>query len=304
MTFRKGVVMTYQEACNEMLRLEEEVRVLENRKKEAERELNQMKWQSEEYITQFYKEKGDVDRLEKMSLSKLLSKISGNYDIKYQMEYQQYITAKNKMDEAECEIEEQKKQIQRYGNEIMRKKDERRAIYQRIREEDPEGQAMAAEEEEKRKVLLREKKELEEASAAASEVFAIARRVKECFSNADSWATMDLVGGGLISDMAKYSALDEGASLVHTMNAVARRLTKELKDVNMTFDGTVDGISVELRAMDYIFDGIFVDWSVKSKIDGNLRQIEGYIAGLQRLQIRLTDQIREIEKKLRALDGE
>jgi len=287
-----------------MLRLEEEVRLLEIRKEEAERELEKKKRQSEEYIAQFYKEKGDVDRLEKMSMTKLLAKISGSYEEKHQKEYQDYISAKNKMDEAEWEIEEQKKQIQRYGNEIVRLKEARKELFQRIREEYPEGQEMAAAEEIKRRELLRKKKELEEATAAASEVASYARQAKESFANADSWATWDIVGGGLLSDMAKYSALDEGTSLVHQMQASARRLSKELKDVDMTFEGSIDGVNDGMRALDYFMDNLFTDISVKSRIESNLRQIEGYIAGLQRLQSRLYDQTRQLEKELKALDGE
>ena len=61
--------MTYQEAYQEILRTEEEIRVLENRSQQAERELEEKKKQAEEYTGRFYKEKADVEKLEKLSLT-------------------------------------------------------------------------------------------------------------------------------------------------------------------------------------------------------------------------------------------
>lgn len=150
--------MTYQEAYQEILQMEEEIKLLANRQKQEEDILAVKKAQAEEQKSSYYKELTDVEKLEKMTLTKLFAKISGSYEEKHEKEYQEYITAKRRRDEWNYEIEEQKNLISRYRNDITRMTAECRAKKRQLRENYPEGQALAAEEEEKRRELLRKRR--------------------------------------------------------------------------------------------------------------------------------------------------
>lgn len=296
--------MTYQEAYQEILRAEEEIRVLENRKQQEEQEREKKKQQAAEYTDQFYKERADVEKLEKMSLTHLFALLGGSYDEKHQKEYQEYISAKNRMDDWNCQLEEQKKLIQRYQNDIGRLKAVRKERMQRLQDDYPEGRALAAEEEEKRRGLLRKQKELQEAQDAASQVFSYARQAVARFSSADSWAAWDMVGGGFFSGMAKYSELDEGTAAVHQMQAAAARLAKELKDVDMAFDGKIDAVDDGIRTWDLIVDNIFTDWNVRDRIKENLNQMNRYCDRLEHLMTDLREKRMAVERELRQLNGE
>lgn len=297
--------MTYQEACQEQLRLEEEIRLLEHRRALAEKELTVMKEQLAQLKHRYYEELADVEQLEKLSFGKLLVKIAGNYEEKHRKEYQEYVSAKAAMDDGECRVEEQKRLIQRYGNDIFRMKEERKALLQRIREEYPEGQEIAELEAGQRRYLLRKRKELQEAQVAASQVMMYAREAREKFSSADSWATWDtFLGGGLLGDLAKYSYQDEGVAAVHRMLTAASQLKKELADVGTVFDGNIDSMEGGIRAWDIMFDNIFTDWSVKERIRGNLAETEAYCEKLELLQSDLNNRIRAVDRELKELDGD
>ena len=51
--------------------------------------------------------------------------------------------------------------------------------------------------------------------------------------DAEGWGTWDLVGGGLISGMAKHSCLDDAQELVPRLQTELRRFQSELGDVDM-----------------------------------------------------------------------
>lgn len=285
--------------------MEEEIRLLEHRCALTEKELTSMKEQFAQVKHRYYQELADVEKLEKLSFGKLLAKIAGSYEEKHRKEYQEYVSAKAAMDDWECRIEEQKRLIQRYGNDIFRLKGERKALMQRIREEYPEGQELAELEEGQRRYLLRKRKELQEARDAASQVMMHAKEAREKFSSADSWATWDtFLGGGLLGDLAKYSYQDEGVAAVHRMLTAASQLKKELADVGTVFDGNIDSMEGGIRAWDMMFDNIFTDWSVKERIRGNLAETEEYCVKVERLLADLSDRIRAVDRELKALDGE
>ena len=52
-------------------------------------------------------------------------------------------------------------------------------------------------------------------------------------SDAEGWATWDLFGGGLLSDIAKHSALDAAQDAVNVLQSKLRSFKTELVDVNM-----------------------------------------------------------------------
>ena len=294
--------MTYQEATEEILQIEEEIRLLEHKLPQLERELREKKEQAQECRNQLYREKLDVERLEKVTLTKLLSKISGSYEEKYKKEYQEYVLAKNRLDTCDYQVEECQGVVQRCRNEIGRLQQQRKEKGRRLREDYPEGQKLADDEEACKRKLLAQRKELTEAERAAAEVYAIAEKAREQFLLAKSWATWDIVGGGLTSGVVKYDAIDEGASIIYQMNVAASRFAKELRDVDLVFEGTFEQIGGATRLLDIAFDNIFTDWKVREKIKQNLEQLEEYSGQLRTVMETLEQKRKNVEAELEALN--
>ena len=134
------------------------------------------------------------------------------------------------------------------------------------------------------------KKEISEAISAGSRALSSASSVLSSLDSAEGWGTWDLLGGGLISDIAKHSHLDEAQSKVQNLQSELRRFKTELSDVTINADMqvSVDGF---LRFADYFFDGLFADWAVmdkisqsKSSVQSTKSQIESVLSRLRSME--------------------
>ena len=127
--------------------------------------------------------------------------------------------------------------------------------------------------EEREAYLESQERELGEASAAGQSALATADGILESLSSAEGWGTWDLIGGGLIADLAKHSKLDEAQAAVEYLQSQLRAFRTELADVTISadFQVNIDGF---LRFADYVFDGIFADWAVLDRINQAQAQVE------------------------------
>lgn len=85
--------------------------------------------------------------------------------------------------------------------------------------------------------------------------------------DASGWASFDtFLGGGMLTDMAKYSKMDEATARLRAADASLRHLSAELADVRMA---KVDGLDVDAlgQLFDVWFDNLFSDWSVLDRIN-------------------------------------
>ena len=94
--------------------------------------------------------------------------------------------------------------------------------------------------EERDAYLESQERELGEASAAGQSALATADEILESLSSAEGWGTWDLVGGGLIADLAKHSKLDEAQAAVEYLQSQLRAFRTELADVTISADFQVN----------------------------------------------------------------
>ncbi|MGP7959525.1 hypothetical protein ACTVCO_01775 [Sanguibacter sp. A247] len=142
--------------------------------------------------------------------------------------------------------------------------------------------------------------EAHELSRQVAEALAAARTAGAGFDavlgqlgTAESWATFDLFGGGILTDLAKHSHIDEAQRLMADADAAVRRLQAELADVGEV--ATVDSVGVTegTRLMDYFFDDIFSAMSVRnSLIDSRARVVTA------------RDAVQRVEQTLRGRAGQ
>ncbi|MGM9974715.1 MAG: hypothetical protein ACI33K_11820 [Clostridiaceae bacterium] len=296
-------MITYQEAMEELLRLQEEIKVLDNKKATEEKALEEQKIKQKEMEDNLYYEQLDVEKLEKQSLSRLLAKLTGSYDDKYHKEYREYTEARVKYNDICYIVKEMEDKVQELRSEIFKLQSSHKALKERIYRDYPEGQAAARAINEEKQRLYRQRKELSEAMEAVKSVYELADDAYRAYDKAEGWSTVDtFFGGGFLSDMAKYSNIDDADEAVRRMNGAAHRLEKELKDVNLAFDGYIDTIDSSSRFFDIAFDNIFSDWSIRDRIGGNLEQLEGYMNRLASLEERLNSELKSIDNKLKDLD--
>ena len=135
-------------------------------------------------------------------------------------------------------------------------------------------------------ILRSRQKEIREAIFAGEFARNAAEDALDVLGSAGNLATWDMLGGGLLVDMAKHEKLNEAQHHVDELQERLRRFRTELADVSMRSDLHVnlDGFT---RFADYFFDGLFMDWAVSSQISQSKTQVEEIKAELDRAVDRL-----------------
>lgn len=117
-----------------------------------------------------------------------------------------------------------------------------------------------------------------EAIAAGSDALNTINAILDELGDAEGWATFDLFGGGLISDLAKHGHLDSAQHNVALLQSQLRRFRTELADVGGAASGMQVSIDGFMRFADYFFDGFFVDWMVLDRIQQSTEQVQSAYA--------------------------
>ena len=225
-------------------------------------------------------EQADVDRLEGRSLASFFYNVIGKMDERLNKEREEAYAARVKYDAAARELEAIDGDIHRCESELSGLRGCEREYEATLREKanavKSAGGARAEEIlklEERHAYLESQKKELREAVSAGNSARSTAESVLSSLDSAEGWGTWDLLGGGLLADMAKHSHLDEAQGAIERLQSQLRRFKTELADVTIHADMqvNVDGF---LRFADYFFDGLFADWAVMDKISQSQSQVQ------------------------------
>ena len=259
-------------------------------------------------------EQADVDKLEGRSLAAFFYNVIGKMDEQLNKEREEAYAARVKYDAAARELTAVEDELARYEAELSGLRDcERRygAVLQEKAGAVKAAGGPAAEEilklEERLAFLESQKRELREATSAGNSALGTANQVLSSLDSAEGWGTWDLIGGGLISDLAKHSHLDEAQGKIEHLQSQLRRFKTELADVKISADMqvNVDGF---LRFADYFFDGLFADWAVLDKISqsqervhSTRRQIENVLSRLGGMQRSVEQEQTQMENKLNML---
>ena len=259
-------------------------------------------------------EQADVERLEGRSLAAFYYNVIGKIDERLNKERQEAYAARVKYDAAVRELEAVESDLHRFESEYNELRGCEQQYEAALKEKAVAVKAAGgvnAEEifklEEHNAFLESQKKELREACSAGNSALSTARQVLDSLGSAESWGTWDLLGGGLLADMAKHSHLDEAQGAIERLQSQLRRFKTELADVTIHADMqvNVDGF---LRFADYFFDGLFADWAVmdkisqsQSRVQSTTRQIQSVLSRLNSMMSAVEQEQTQIKNKMDAL---
>ena len=255
-------------------RLNAEVSTLEERRASLAQRVQQLKEET-------YKEQLDVDQLENFSAAKLFYQVVGKLDERLEKEQAELYAAALRYDSARQELQSVESELDSRRRELSllegceREYERLLAEKARVLREDPNSlsaRRLLALEERQAQLSAREK-ELNEAIRAGYDALSDIGAIEESLSSAEGWGTWDVFGGGLISDMAKYSHLDEAQRQINTLQRSLSRFRTELADVDIRMDIQIE-VDSFLRFADYFFDNIFTDWAVLDRIRNTQSQIQ------------------------------
>lgn len=270
---------------------------IEAKRKELETQKKELEAKVSELRTIMLNEQDDVAKLEGRSLTAFFYYVIGKMDEKLTKEREEAYAAAIKHDSAVSELNAIETDIKKFGIQLYELRN-CEFEYKRLLEQKQEALKQAGTPEAAELLAIEEniaglnsqQKEIKEAISAGMRAHSIIESVEKHLSDAEGWGTWDLIGGGLISDLAKHSHLDEAQQKIEELQIQLRRFKTELADVKISADVhiSIDGF---LRFADYFFDGLIADWTVMDKIskaqgevESVKRKVENMISRLEGMQ--------------------
>jgi chromosome segregation ATPase len=251
-----------------------------------------------------------VNRLEGHSLAAFFYQVIGKMDEKLDKERQEAYAARVKYDAALHDLSSVDADLAQIQNRLARLSDCERQYQAALSEKIKSIKASAhpaaqlvAESESRIAALKVQKRELLEAINAGKTALHTVNEVLETLDNAEGWSTWDVMGGGLMADLAKYEELDDAQEQIEQLQVELRRFKTELSDVEITADlqVTVDSF---LKFADFFFDGLFADWAVldhinqaQSRVENTKGQIKRVLALLKKMREDVDVQIADEKEK-------
>ncbi|MGE4484194.1 MAG: hypothetical protein AB7C97_03650 [Oscillospiraceae bacterium] len=229
--------------------------------------------QSEKFLkTVLSKEEADVGRLERTTAASVIYSMLGKRDAKLDKEQQEAYAARLKYDSAARQLDDCKMrmdELRRERESLADCRDQYDKVFAGLQEllrENPDYAERLCALERQRGEAQSQLKELDEAISAGDAAMWQVNSIENSLGSAEGWGTWDLLGGGLISDLAKHSHLDDAQAGAEHLQILLSRFQTELADVYI--NPQLGAVNVEgfLRFADYFFDGLIADWSVLSHI--------------------------------------
>ncbi len=256
------------------------------------------------------REQKDVDRLEGHSLAAFFYHAVGKMEEKLEDERREFYAARVKYDACRRELEAIDQDIESTEEDLadladcearyaQAKENKRKAI---SAADLPEARELLAKEEILAAMETQEQ-ELWEAIAAGTEALRTTADILQCIESAKDWATFDLLGGGLLADLAKHDKLDEAQKDVEQLQVQLQRFNKELSDVEIRANLQLT-IEKMLKFADVFFDGIFADAAVLDHIKQSHSQVEHTREQILTILRSLQDEVETVRGKCQKLEKE
>ena len=275
---------------------------LERRLDDLRAQYEERKARVEETARLLTKEREDVEKLEKGGLRALLLSLTGDREVRLSKERREALAAKLQYDQAQRDLEDLDGRI----GVLLREKDGLRI--DRIRRDallEEKGEllkalggetgARLARLDQQLDELEHQRREVGEAISAGRTAESALSAVLNSLDSAEDWGTWDMLGGGLLTTMAKHGHLDDAQAGIGWAQQCLSRFRTELADVR---DMELPQVQVGEFATfaDYFFDGFFMDWMVQSKIQDAQE-------GVSEVHVRVLNALRNLEQMDQELAG-
>lgn len=281
--------------------------VLENKMALLQEEIQTAQENVAALLRQYEQEHRDVERMQKESLSSFLLHAIGKYEGKLEKERREEIDAKLAHDRAATRRDSLMQERDLLSSRISALHGEEKAYQtelasrrQKLADQftEPLG-TRYAELENERKSIVSQITEIKEALSAAARAKLTALSALESLDSAEGWATYDAFSrGGILSHMAKYSHIDSAEQNFHTLSSQLHDLRAELGDVDGLTVWGLNEISSTQRALDFWFDNIFTDLSVRRQIKENAEQVRRLLDNIGHAEYLLSTKLSAQEASL------
>ncbi|MDV3222885.1 hypothetical protein [Intrasporangium sp.] len=279
---------------------------------EAEGLLRQAESQCERLVRRLADEERDVDRLEGVSLRRVVTAVRGSRETDLDRERAEVDTAASALARAESERDAVRGRVDGLRRDLQRLEDAEVAYEQAL------ADVVSAADVSRRAGIdaasgpgptidpltvvratnllarRRERREVAEAVAAGHEAMSGLADALSALQSADGWSDWDtFAGGGFISSSIKHDRMDRASGLIERAQAALVAFGRELDDLGLP--GIVlpstDGLT---RGVDIWFDNIFTDLGVRGRIKSSLTSVQEVLG-------QVSEVVQELEARQREL---
>ena len=258
-------------------------------------------------------EEKDVERLEHLSLTRVLAALHGSREDalareKADVEAARYrvAQAQQRLDAARAELaglQDRQAQLagapQAYADALAAKEQDQ------THSADPRGARLLALAEQRGR-LTAELDELHHASYDAGEAVQALTEVQDRLGTAANWSTFDTyLDHGMIANAVKHDRIDQAAQAARMADERLAGLRTDLAGLGGS-EPTAPRleISAGFRFADIFFNNIFTDLAVGQQIRDAQDNVDQSVQQVNALQDRLKDQLDAVTKRLAAMDAE
>ena len=272
--------------------------------REAERVLSVESRRASKWSKRAIEEASDVEDLEGLTLTALFARVLGTREERLDKERQEYLAARLESQQCRHSVGVARAEVARLRREVADFADAD-ADYERVLL-DKERLLLDARGDEARSLLTLSEdladrrsdvKELREAievgEAAAGEL----RKVLSHLRGAANWGNWDLLGGGLLTTLAKHSRMDSAREHAEWASDLLTKLQSELLDVDLSTDVSLD-IGGLATFADFFLDGLIADWVMQSKIRKASAACEKTLAGVGSVIRACEHRLTEVEQSI------
>lgn len=125
-------------------------------------------------------------------------------------------------------------------------------------------------------------REKNEAIQAGERALVSLREADNQLNSAKNWGVVDLLGGGLFTDLMKHSKMGNARECLEQAKRDLQGFSRELEDVNISQALNLNTGDF-LAFADFFFDGLIADWLMQDRINDARRQVENAIRRVEEI---------------------
>jgi hypothetical protein len=258
-------------------------------------------------------EEKDVERLEHLSLTRVLASLRGSRDDtlareKAEAEAARYkiAQAQQRLDSARAEVASLEDRLAQLAGAPQAYADAQAAKEQYLTHSaDPRGARLLALANERGR-LMAEINELYRARDDAEAAVHALADVQDRLGTAGSWSTFDTYfDHGMIANAIKHDRIDQAAQAADVADRRLAALRNDLAELG-GYEPTAPRLEISggFKFADIFFNNIFTDLAVGRQIRDAQDNVDRSVQQVQALQDRLKDQIGSVTERLSAMDGQ
>jgi hypothetical protein len=253
----------------------------------------------------------DVERLESMSFTKILSHLKGSHDddvaretAEHEAAQYEYLTLEARADADRRHVDDLQRQCVDLGDVTGRYEQALTGKERWLEERNDPASVRLFEIAEERGRLTAELTEIGQARDAGDRALGHLRGAAQLLDSARSWSAFDTWwDGGVATSMMKHERLDVVAAHIRAANAALSRFTTELSDVHTQGLRMVE-LGTLTRVFDVWFDNLFTDLAVRDRIIDAQEKVVEALGGVRDIQTRLAARTQRCTDELARLQAE